>query len=271
MKRMIAMLLTTVFLISAGTSAYANDVSESKTEGERILEQMENIGFWEKEDVSVTRSATVYEYTRFDGERSLVEISESDGNEVITFRSEGKENSLILTPDGETYIDQVSEENKITVTVETTSAVEPRVTTETWMSRATPYDNGPYTYNRNMTRNLNIDVNKAIGDVVFDALIGILVPEVTALKYYKGASDVKGEFDDLCTLIKILQGELPFSECVYVQEKYYNGDSDTSGRPLEYCYQVWTRVAKSSSFNKFIESVNGLNVQISYAKQLIYA
>lgn len=271
MRRMIAMLLAAVFLISTGTSVYANDVSRNMTDAEKILEQMENMGFWEKDDVSVTRSATVLEYTRYDGEKTSVDISEVSGNEVVTFRSEGKVNTIIVTPDGEYYCDEVTEENMIEVNTVNTTVAEPRITTETWVTRTTPYDNGPYTYNRNMTKNMCIDLNQEVGSLALDTLLFILVPEVAVLKYFEMGLDRIDEFSTLSDLLSIMKGECPFCEFVFVREEYYNGDSDITGRPLEYCYEVHTKVAKTDSFNSFFETVDDLDAEISYAKQLIYA
>ena len=268
MKRMISFLLATVFLISTGTSVYANDVIDNVSNTEKILEQMEDIGYWKKEDVSVTRNSTVLEYIRYDNEESKVEISKDSGNEIITFYSEGKVNTIVVTPEGEYYWDEVAEENKIYGDSVTTFAVEPRVTTETWVSSTTPYDNGPYKFNKNMTKNLCIDLNKQVGSLALDVLLFILVPYVPMLKYLQGGLDKVNTFT---MLVSAYKGEFPASEYVYVQEKYYNGESKTSGRPLEYCYQVWTRVAKTTTFNSFMKLVNGTEAQVTYAKQLIYA
>lgn len=277
MKKMIALLLTTVFLVSTGTSVYANDVHENVTDAEKILEQMENIGFWEKDEVSVTRSATVIEYTRYDGEKTKVEISDDSGNQIFTFKSEGKVNTVVVTPDGKYYVDTVSDENLIRVNITTpytadfktaTENGDTRITAETWKTSVTPYDNGPYTFNRNMTKNIDIELNREMGSFAMDYLLFLIAPEVPVLCYFIGPWS---ELNDFINLLECIQKMFPNHTGAYIQEKYYNGDSDTSGRPMEYCYQVWTRVAKDNTFSSFVETDRGVSVQISYAKQLIYA
>lgn len=254
---------------------YANDVARqtnSTTDAEEVLEQLEDMGFWEKEGVSVANGSSVLEYTRFDGVKSMVEISENADNEIVTFRSEGKENTLVVTADGEYYWDEVAEENKIEVNVTSPELIsfsaEPKITAETWVTNITPYDNGPYTINRNMKYNTDINFNRNLGTLTLEAIMAILVPEVAVLNYFEQYFSM---LTVGCELINIYVDLNPNLKTMYVQEQYYNGDSDTSGRPLEYCYKVHVKFAEDASFSTFVELDNGVNYQTMYAKQLIYA
>ncbi len=160
MKRFLVFLLTCILGIGTTTAFAANELmqknSKDKMSFEEEIEVMEKIGFLQIEDSVNTREGILIEATRYDGETSEMLVSEKNGNKVIEIESEGKSNILVITPNGEYYWDEVAEENRIKARIMNDELKninqDPRATSENWITDITPYDNGPYKYNKNMTK-----------------------------------------------------------------------------------------------------------------------
>lgn len=119
MKKFFLLLLSMVLsiLFSLGVFAYAQESAAVNVK--EPIEILENIGFYTVVKMEESQGIIEIWAKRFDGEDSHILIVQEQGNYVYYIESEGKQDKLIITPEGEKYFDSLEEENKVEVHIET--------------------------------------------------------------------------------------------------------------------------------------------------------